>query len=62
MARFNKEHGDIDTELIRAEDECADIHPNKVREALADGTDITPYIVPAAAEHIRAKYEETRRR
>lgn len=62
MADFNKEHGDIDTVLIRAEDEYADIHSYKVREALADGSDITPYVVPAAAEHIRAKYEETRRR
>lgn len=62
MAAFNKEHGGIETVLIEAKGEYADIHSHSVRELLEKGGDIGAYVVPAAQPLILQLYEQARRK
>ncbi len=61
MAAFNKQHGGVDTVLIEAKEDQADIHSQTVRELLEQGKDISGYVVPAAVEMITEKYRSLRR-
>ena len=62
MAAFNLEHGGIETVLIEAKGELADIHSHTVRELLESGGDIDDRVVPAAAQTIKQTFERTRRK